>query len=97
MPWSNHGGWVDVYAPGEDIVNAFPNGTYDYIEPHRKDGRFRHRMARWSGTSFSTPLVAGLVARRMSETGENGVDAAKALRRQAQHDFLVGVGPRLLP
>jgi subtilisin family serine protease len=93
--WSNHGCWVDVYAPGEDLVNAFPEGTYRAIDGTRR--RFGERMARWSGTSFSTPLVAGLVARRMAQTGENGVESAKSLRRLAKQQFLPGVGPRLLP
>ncbi|TDC51647.1 hypothetical protein E1212_11675 [Jiangella ureilytica] len=28
--WSNHGDWVDVYAPGDDVTVPFPNGTYEY-------------------------------------------------------------------
>ncbi|HMS39338.1 MAG TPA: S8 family serine peptidase [Pyrinomonadaceae bacterium] len=44
--FSNFGSWIDVAAPGQQILSTVPGGGY----------------GTWSGTSMSTPLVAGTAA-----------------------------------
>jgi thermitase len=44
--YANFGNWVDVAAPGEHIYSTFPSNGFAW----------------WSGTSMSTPLVAGQAA-----------------------------------
>lgn len=92
--WSNLGHWVDVYATGEDVTVPYVNGTFVYFDGTR--AAFTQGTARWSGTSFAAPYVAGLVARRMVE---RNVDARKALRivlADARDAALPNTGPRIV-
>jgi subtilisin family serine protease len=68
--FSNHGSSAHVYALGRNLVNVFPKGTYIGHEPPIKHDRrvFTQMLARWSGTSFSAPVVTGLIAAEMSRT-----------------------------
>jgi hypothetical protein len=96
--FSNFGPWVDVYAPGRDLVNAYATGTYTcHVYPYKNDVRKFYGMAKWSGTSFSTPIVSGLIASRMSRTGESARQAAAALLAEAWAQAIAGVGPVLWP
>jgi thermitase len=44
--FANYGLWVDIAAPGENILSTYPVSTYAY----------------WSGTSMATPFVSGQAA-----------------------------------
>ncbi len=44
--WSNYGNWIDLAAPGDTILTTNNGGGYGY----------------WSGTSFSSPIAAGVAA-----------------------------------
>ena len=44
--FANYGTWVDIVAPGEEILSTYPVNAYAY----------------WSGTSMATPFVSGEAA-----------------------------------
>ena len=96
--FSNHGDWVDVYALGEGLVNAYATGVYTYQEPPKRPAKQTFQgMARWDGTSFSTPLVAGLIAAEMARSGISAEAATQTVLAKAREQEIRGVGPALFP
>lgn len=95
--YSNFGVSADVYALGRNHVNAFPDGTFVCHEtPNKGDVRvFDTGMARWSGTSFAAPLVAGMIAREICQSGASARDARDAVMARARYDSDPMVGPHL--
>jgi len=80
--FSNYGKWVDVYAHGRNLVNAYPTGAYTYHEPTSAGFGTTQNftgLAQWSGTSFSTPVVTGAIAAYMSKHGVSARQARDAL------------------
>ena len=75
--FSNFGSWVDACAPGVEVVSTYVRGEWQLDgDPDRwaLDG-----YARWSGTSFAAPFVAGAIAARMSRAGVSARQAAYEL------------------
>jgi subtilisin family serine protease len=91
--------WVDVYALGEGVVNAFATGVYTYhLPPKRPATQVFDGMARWSGTSFAAPLVAGLIVAEMARQPSSPVDAWQAWQTVlGTAADIGGFGPVLLP
>jgi thermitase len=55
--FSSFGNWVEVAAPGENIFSTFPN--HNFTLGRGRNGRSKN-YDYGSGTSMSTPMVAGL-------------------------------------
>jgi hypothetical protein len=93
--FSNFGGWVDACAPGVDVVSTFFNFSEDLaLFPVLDDVKPREfkGWARWSGTSFSAPKVAAVLAQEMylnlDAAGNDLISAGEAWRRLTTHNHL---------
>jgi subtilisin family serine protease len=81
--FSNHGSWVDACAMGQGVHSTFFNvvATPEQIPPGCLPGpppgeqQFEW-FAKWSGTSFAAPCVAGAIAARMTQQNVDAVEAA---------------------
>ncbi|GAA4143387.1 S8 family serine peptidase [Actinomadura keratinilytica] len=83
--FSNYGWWVDACAPGVDIASCFVRfGEFD-------------GYARWSGTSFAAPAVAGMIAGLAAQEDVPAAEAARRVldpaRARTLPDLGVVVGP----
>lgn len=75
--FSNHGGCIDVYAPGVNIVGAASStiGTPKLVI--RRSGEVRQRNTKTitlNGTSMATPIVSGILIRHLiTSKTQNGL------------------------
>jgi hypothetical protein len=94
--FSNYGDWVNVYALGEGLVNAYATGVYSYKEPPKRPTQQVFRgMARWDGTSFASALVSGLIVAELTRGGGPARAAADRVLEAARG--IRGVGPYAAP
>ncbi|MEO7650831.1 MAG: S8 family serine peptidase [Bryobacteraceae bacterium] len=69
--FSNSGSWIDLSAPGESIFTAFNGGGYGYK----------------SGTSFSSPIAAGVGSLALSRKPSLSASALVSLLQQNSDDL----------
>jgi subtilisin family serine protease len=78
-PWSNRGDWLDLAAPGKDLLSTYIDGELrpDTLpKPIPYDG-----WAIWSGTSFAAAVVSGAIAQLMTTGPAGQISAAQAANK----------------
>jgi subtilisin family serine protease len=101
--FTNHGPWVQACAPGVDVLScffAYPPATATSTDPAvaRPTGGPDNALqpdesgwARWSGTSFAAPIVAGVLARMVTD-GASPAGAVRSLVEDPDLFRLPGLG-----
>jgi subtilisin family serine protease len=95
--FSDHGPWVDAAAPGVGVTSCFvrfdgPRPRVRGIDPDDFTG-----YARWSGTSFAAPAVAGMIAGLAASEDLTAAEAARRVLDPAAHPTMPGLGVVLAP
>ncbi len=81
--WSNYGRWVDAVTRGSNVASTYAVNKTKYCETIGGPvlGEAFAGWARWDGTSFATPVVAGYLARLMTRQGLRPAEHAVAYLR----------------
>ncbi len=80
--FSNFGPWVDTCTPAVDVVSTF----FEDFDDRTEEGEVREQYrgwARWSGTSFASPKVAGVIAQELYLHGGTAREAWQRIRDRA--------------
>jgi hypothetical protein len=83
--FSNFGSWVDACTPAVDVVSTFFTDVDDRCACCGSVTQQYRGWARWSGTSFAAPKVAGVVAQEMYLHDCSARDAWARLAGPARH------------
>jgi subtilisin family serine protease len=91
--FSDGGGWITAWASGAIIISTFPTDIQGGRSPEIRVGKrealdpddYHGGWAAWSGTSFSAPLLAAHVARRLLAAGALQKELQEALQED-KHD-----------
>ncbi len=88
--FTNHGPWVNACAPGVDVVSTF----FDIGSDAGHDAEDFDGWAKWSGTSFSGPIVAASIVWEWINRDKQGLpgDAAAWLLDRPGHFRYPGLG-----
>lgn len=87
--FSNYGDWVEIIAPGEEIVSTVPvSAPYTGMGSFTEAGGYGVA----SGTSMAAPFVAGAVARLLSAYPTTQVNTTTAANPYTIQDRLLGSG-----
>jgi hypothetical protein len=78
--FSNYGDWVNIYAPGVNVLSTYLKGMWKL--PTDTTGWFIDGWATWQGTSFAAPQVAAAIA---DIARQPGVTARQAALRVLSH------------
>ncbi|MBD3332248.1 S8 family serine peptidase [candidate division GN15 bacterium] len=74
--FSNYGEYIELCAPGVDVYSALPGAESGW--------------GTWSGTSFSTPFVAGVAALALSKDPDRSLQSVRQLMTDAARIELAG-------
>jgi subtilisin family serine protease len=96
-PWSSRGYWVTCATIGQGLLSTYVQGR-DAPQPNTPAQVFGpDSWARWTGTSFATPQIAGALARRYQEEGISLRDALSGLLAAGQPVTGFGQAVKILP